>query len=271
MLEDGGMIDEETMPPFLKSKLQLSVKNALLMEGTESTVTTPSIVTTSSSTIDTTQPPPVPSGLLQPPPIPLPMVPPFRGLLGPVGIPPMMPNVPIGVPPPTIPTPLMPNQLLGINSPFGQGPPPSLLQPPIPQMSSASSDGKNQDSNERPPLLSLPPNPPFNSMTQQIPHNSHEDNMDVEMEDADKIERPPALTDELMASLSAYNNTDVNLNMAVSRLHSTMNQNHRPNLPGLGDLDDRHDRRIERNRSRERDNRDRNRDRRDSRDRYVAT
>lgn len=270
MLEDGGMIDEETMPPFLKSKLQSSAKNTSQSEGTESIVTTPATVTTSSSTIDTTQPPPVPSGLLQAPPIPLPMVPPFRGLLGPVGIPPIMPNVPIGVPPPTLSAPLLPNQLLGINSPFGQAPP-SLLQPPIPQISSASSDGKTQDSSDRPPpLLSMPPNPSFSALSQPLSHSTgHEDNMDVEMEDADRIERPPALTEELMASLNAYssNSNDINLNMAVSRLHSAMNQNHRPTAGGLGDLDDR-DRRDERNRSRDRDrDRNRDRDRRDSRDR----
>lgn len=268
MLEDGGMIDEETMPPHLKSKLQSSTKNSLVTEGTDSSVNTPATVATSSSTIDTTQPPPVSGGLLQAPPIPLPMVPPFRGLLGPVGIPPIMPNVPIGVPPPTIPAPLIPNQLLGISSPFGQAPP-GLLQPPIPPLSSTSSDGKNPESSDRPPpLLSLPPNHSFNSMSQT---SGHDDNMDVEMEDADKIERPPALTEELMASIGAYSNNnsgDMNLNMAVNRLHSAMNQNHRTNSGGLGDVDDRMDRRDDRNRSRDRDReRNRDRDRRNSRDR----
>lgn len=128
LLEDGGMIDEDTMPDWLKVKAAELNKTG----GSKSALDIKNIP--GATPIDTSQPPPVPgAGLMQPPLTLPPMVNPFQlnnGLLS-VGmnIPPgIMPNVPIGVPPPNLPAPpMMNNPLLGISSPFGQAPP-GLLQ-----------------------------------------------------------------------------------------------------------------------------------------------
>lgn len=181
MLEDGGMIDEDTMPAWMKAKVaEMSNKTTndrLLNDDSKNALlATPSI--------DTTQPPPVPgAGLLQPPPLTLPLVNPFQlnnSILGAVGmnIPPgMMPNVPIGVPPPNMPpaaTTMMNNTILGINSPFTQGPPPNLLQ--MQPMPDKTPEQKIQSLSDQ--LLSM-------SQAFAMPPQG-DDNMDIEMEDANK-------------------------------------------------------------------------------------
>lgn len=267
LLEDGGMIDEDTMPSWMKAKVAEISSKPSADKGDNK----------DASGIDTTQPPPVPgAGLLQPP-LTLPLVNPFQlnnGLL-PVGMnlpPGMMPNVPIGVPPPNLPpTPMMNNPLLGIGSPFGQAPPPGLLQMSMPSHPGAD---KNQTPVSETKLPNLTDS--MMSLSQNFGLNTHphmlntvqEENMDVEMEDAEKADRPPPLSDQLLASLNQYGN-HANLAMAVNRLHSTSND--RPNPGGLGsdqshDIDERRDRRDDRERGR-RSSRSRDRDRDHTRDR----
>ncbi|KAF2892998.1 hypothetical protein ILUMI_13174 [Ignelater luminosus] len=280
MLEDGGMIDEDTMPTWLKNKVNQQVTKLIqppqpplmaneIMEVTASSATT--VVPSPGTTIDTSQPPPIPGGgILQPPGLPLPIVSPFQlnnRLLSAVGMnlpPGIMPNVPIGVPPPNMPHgAMMANQLLGIGSPFAQGPP-GLLPPPLslptpdkPPTSAAESMQTAAESVLGLPFTMMPTQPPMS-----IPP-PHEDNMDVEMEDAaERIDKQPPLSDQLLAALGQQNN-ETTLSAAVSRLHAVTSQ--RPNPGGLGsdDYDNHRDRRDERvSRGRERD-RDKDRDHRD--------
>ncbi|CAG9856507.1 unnamed protein product [Phyllotreta striolata] len=199
MLEDGGMIDEETMPAWMKEKVERMGKKPS-MEGLTGFM--PSV---SGTTIDTSQPPPIPgAGLLQPPP----MMPLFQfnnrllGMNVPPGMMPSlsnMPNIPIGVPPPNMAgAQMMSNSLLGLGSPF-QGPKHHLLGPPNimpPQLPSLEKSGINADAtlhNLGKSLLNI---------TQSfgvVPHPPapHDDPMDVEMEDADKpADKPASFNDQ---------------------------------------------------------------------------
>lgn len=128
LLEDGGMIDEETLPDWMKEKMENSANSnpnsqsllGLALDNT-SIGNAAAIIP---PVIDTSQPPPMPpsAGLLQPPPaLPLSLVNPFQlnnrlalGMNLSAG---MIP--PMGVPPPN----LMTNPLLGLGSTFAQAPP----------------------------------------------------------------------------------------------------------------------------------------------------
>ncbi|XP_072386633.1 uncharacterized protein Isha isoform X2 [Diabrotica undecimpunctata] len=246
LLEDGGMIDEDTMPQWMKEKVDKGKKPELDLTG---------FVGGSTPTIDTSQPPPIPgAGILQPPPM-MPTFNPFQfnnRLLG-MNVPPgmmpnmtnmstmtNMPNIPIGVPPPNMTgAPMMGNQLLGLGSAF-QGPP-SMIPPQIPPVEnkppSIASDANLHSLGET--LMSLTQS--FGVVPQ--PPAPHEDTMDVEMEDADSkpLDKP-----------------------AINEQHSN-----KPNNREDDRRDSRRDDRDRRNRSRDkgdRDNRDRDRDR--SRDRH---
>lgn len=242
MLEDGGMIDEDTMPAWMKAKAaELSAKSStekVIIDNDNKNMLmgTPNV--------DTTQPPPVPgAGLLQTPTLQLPLVNPFQlnnSILGMNIASGMMPNVPIGVPPPNMPSAtMMNNPLLGMNSPFAQGPPPGILQMPI----TGPSDNKTPDQK----IPNLPEALLNMSQSYMIPPQS-EDNMDVEMEDANK-------PDTLM----------------YVDAHNHLNSGMASGMPQM--IDEQHTRRDERERdrgrrgSRSRDRgRDRDRNRRNSRD-----
>ncbi|KAK5650839.1 hypothetical protein RI129_001868 [Pyrocoelia pectoralis] len=279
LLEEGGMIDEDTMPAWMKNKSQNSVapsSNAPVLSVDSSDI---SKVVGPTTAIDTSQPPPMPTAsLLQPPPtLPIPLVNPFQlnnRLLG-MNIPPgmMPPNVPIGVPPPNMPpTAMMTNPLLGLGS-FPQAPPgllpPPLSLPPPEKSSTTIGDGLTNASDS---LLGMPFNViPQGSMCIPPPQNHDDNNMDVEMEDADRNDKnPQPLSDQLLASLGS-NNIEVNLNAAVNRLHAMSNP--RPNLRRLNDdMDNGQDKGVMRGFDRDRDRRDyddrhdRNRVDRDRRD-----
>lgn len=236
MLEDGGMIDEDTMPIWMKAKV--AQNNVKPQETAPGSIQLPEVLP-APATVDTSQPPPVPPGsLLQPPPpLTLPLVNPFQinnRLLGSVGMnmPPMMPNVPIGVPPPSLTGPLMPNQLLGLGSPF-QGPPGLMQQLPLPTTSTSNDTNKTDTNMPNMQDMGLGMPQPF-GIVPQPPSAPNHDDMDVEMEDADhKSEQT-----------SQYNN---------DRMHN--NQRNEREV-------DRRDRRDDRERNRSRD-RERDRDRRD--------
>lgn len=263
------MIDEDTMPEWLKTKMA----EASMKKQTTSTAdisadksgfiplpdgTPVASTSTPTTTVDTSQPPPIHAGgLLPPPPMAMPLVSPFSlnpRLMTPMAphmsIPPgLMPNVPIGVPPPNLPGALMSNQLIGMGSPFTQAPP--GLIPPMPM----------PGSNEKPPLLP-PPGDSNTTNDNSFSANMSEDNMDIEMEDADK-DKPIPLSDQLLASISGSQYNDK---------HNDSYDDKRP--PNRGERDsrtrDRNDRRDMRPRrnSRDRGGRDRdNRDGRDNRDR----
>uniref|UniRef100_A0A6P7FT53 Uncharacterized protein LOC114333801 isoform X1 n=1 Tax=Diabrotica virgifera virgifera TaxID=50390 RepID=A0A6P7FT53_DIAVI len=238
LLEDGGMIDEETMPQWMKEKVDKGKKPELDLTG---------FVGGSTPNIDTSQPPPLPgAGLLQPPPM-LPTFNPFQlnnrflGMNVPPGMMPNManmPNIPIGVPPPNMAgAPMMGNQLLGLGSAF-QGPP-SMIPPQMPPVEN------------KPPTLPSDANlhslgESLMSLTQSFgvvpqPPAPHEDTMDVEMEDADSKPLDKPGRDE----------------------HSNKSNNRDDDR-----RDSRRDDRDRRNRSRDRDRDNRDRDRDRSRDRH---
>lgn len=132
MLEDGGVIDEDTMPAWMKAKVSAeNPSQGILTQGSLMPMVE------APPQIDTSQPPPVPGGGLLQTPMTLPFVNPFQlnnRLIGPpvgMNLPGMMPNVPIGVPPPNLGGAFMANSLLGTpglaasltGTPFTQGPP----------------------------------------------------------------------------------------------------------------------------------------------------
>ncbi|XP_044760974.1 SR-related and CTD-associated factor 4-like isoform X2 [Coccinella septempunctata] len=244
MLEDGGMIDEETMPDWLRAKIEGS--------GKLQSVAPQADLTALPATIDTSQPPPMPgAGLLQPP-LSLPMVPPFQfnnRLLAPnmLNLPPgMMPNVPMGVPPPNLQSQLMTNPLLGIGSPFqGAG----LIPPPPMSMQNENGQGGGADANMKTLTESLMGlSQPFNLM-QQMQQNAmmQEDNMDIEMEDAGRTSQDAHPTHQDPRTADRDRNRDDRRDRDRDR-------------------DGKNDRNRDRRRSRSRD-RDRERDRERDRDR----
>ncbi|KAG5885789.1 hypothetical protein JTB14_031223 [Gonioctena quinquepunctata] len=253
LVEDGGMVDEETMPDWMREKIERMGKKNVPLDMPSFMI--PDLAKPPGQ-IDTSQPPPMPgAGLLQPPPM-LPMVSPFQfnsRLLG-MNVPPMMgnmpnaPSMPFGVPPPNMAGPMMHNQLLGMGSPF-QGPP-GMMPPQMPPV-----DNKAANVSTEANLQSLSKS--LMSITQSFgmvpqPPAPHED-MDIEMEDAEKpMDKPPMFNDQQM-------------------------EGGPPPFNRAGRGDDRRDRRDDRdrrNRSRDRDRdrerdreRDRGRDRVNSRDR----
>ncbi|XP_065157568.1 SR-related and CTD-associated factor 4 isoform X2 [Atheta coriaria] len=269
LLEDGGMIDEDSAPDWMKAKIAAMSSNSLNKEGGVDNKVIPAPFITmpeaSSGSVDTSQPPPVPNaGLLPPPPMQLPMVSPFQLNNRLLGMPPgMMPNVPMGVPPPNLPGALLTNSLLGMGGQF----PPGLLAPPLaPQLAQGGNmDNKNaQDVGGPPrnlpeammPFSLIPPHPP--PMSLQTSH--HDDNMDVEMEDAEKPDK------HMEASLHMMGGMPGNINS----YNGDGNLMGRRDHPGLGrdGRDDDMPRGRNRRDSRERDHGDRrDRDRDNGRDR----
>ncbi|KAK9884912.1 hypothetical protein WA026_009150 [Henosepilachna vigintioctopunctata] len=260
MLEDGGMIDEDTMPEWMRTKVEGSAKR----QQQSSLITLPETGNLPRTTVDTSQPPPMPgAGLLQPP-ISLPLVPPFQfnnRLLAPpnmLNLPPgMMPNVPLGVPPPNLQSQLMSNPLLGIGSPFqGAG----LIPPPPLSLTADASQGTPEanmknltDSlislSQSFNLMSQPPQqqplpqlqvPPPSNVTMQI----QEDNMDIEMEDAGRGGQEPQ-----QPSVTIHQDP---------RTNAERERNRDERERGVSDV--RRDNR-DRDRDRDRDKNDRNRDR----------
>ncbi|KAF7989878.1 hypothetical protein HCN44_008552 [Aphidius gifuensis] len=148
LLEEGGMIDEDTIPPKLIDKYSSLVKLKHSSSSSATGTTTTTITTTNDNTqsvgstplttlndtimpvssssqqtlIDTSQPPPIrataSSGLMQPNNAQLSMMPPgfsmagVPRMLGPMGLQMgLMPNVPIGVPPPSMQSLLGPGMM----------------------------------------------------------------------------------------------------------------------------------------------------------------
>lgn len=279
LLEEGGMLDEDTIPEWLKAKIAETTnkKQQVQDPGSQDKPTgfiplpdgTPAqSIGTPTTTVDTSQPPPLHAGgLLPPPPMAMPIVSPFSlntRLLGPMGhmgpVPPgMMPNIPIGVPPPNLSGPLMPNQLLGMGSPFAQAPPgmmPPISQIPIP--------GNNQDGKPPPgpgllpPPGAPPPDNPSTSNTTVLMNNylpnmmlPSEENMDIEMEDADtkNDNKQMPLSDQLLAAIGG----------------PRFNENNERGGPNDGRFKGDHPSDIDERGNRDRDSR--NRDRNDRNDR----
>ncbi|XP_066141951.1 SR-related and CTD-associated factor 4 isoform X1 [Euwallacea fornicatus] len=198
-LEDGGMIDEDTMPEWMRKKMEDNNKKNQPVEAS------PYMLgmgdgSNNHSTIDTSQPPPMPPTTLMQPPM-LPLVNPFQMNNRFLGVLPNVPNLTLGVPPPnmapppTVPPPMIQGLGLGINSPF-QGAP-GFMPPNLPQESKPAPP-ESLMSLAGPPLTM----PPGISMNQPPPplHISMDDNMDVEMEDAihtDINKPPPSLLSDL--------------------------------------------------------------------------
>ncbi|XP_014233999.1 splicing factor, arginine/serine-rich 15 [Trichogramma pretiosum] len=180
LFEEGGMIDEDSMPPWLKSRRRhnkndsdLTHMQSVGMVNMNDVMGQHSVPTSSGAPmVDTSQPPPVraptapanaPAPPIMPPPNQLQMMPPGftmpPGMLGPMGLqmpPGLMGNVPLGVPPPNMQS-LMPGMMQqmmqSVNSPFGL-----LTQIPMPTPA-APSDKPNATGmpHNVPPLGVAPP------------------------------------------------------------------------------------------------------------------
>uniref|UniRef100_A0AAR5Q4I9 RRM domain-containing protein n=1 Tax=Dendroctonus ponderosae TaxID=77166 RepID=A0AAR5Q4I9_DENPD len=272
-LEDGGMIDEDSMPDWMKMKVEESAKKKVAD-------LTPFLMgagdTSNHSTIDTSQPPPLPPSSLMQPPM-LSMVNPFQmnnRFLSMIPNMANLANLPLGVPPPNMAPPsIMSNLGLGVGSPF-QGPPgfiPPGMPPPQQQEqkpnAQPSSDVKLRNLSEslmnltgQP--LGLPPQLPTHLPPPPL-HSLMDDSMDVEMEDAvhPDLNKPPpniALSDQLQAALNVpfiRDNRRDDSRFSPSRRDGRDNKRDRSNERGR-----------RRSRSRERDQ-NRDRDRNGARDR----
>ncbi|CAH1991878.1 unnamed protein product [Acanthoscelides obtectus] len=265
MLEEGGMIDEDTMPQWMKDKVEKMGRKPSKQE-------MPGFLLAadlSNAAVDTSQPPPMPpaaaAGLLQPPMMPL--VNPFQFGMNMMGN--MPPNIPLGVPPPNVPgATAAAAMMLGLSNPF-QTLPPQLPPPTIdttakpPPVAGAPPPGDLKSLSES--LMNItqgfgntsvpPPSVPAGG-NMVPPPQMNEDAMDVEMEDADN--RSVNNADPRTNSISGRNNRD-----DERRDRSRDDRDKKDDRDRRGG-DDR-DARGRRDRSRERD---RNKDtRRDSRDR----
>ncbi|XP_060525913.1 SR-related and CTD-associated factor 4 [Cylas formicarius] len=247
LLEDGGMFDEDTLPAWMKAKLeQMNKKNIHADQ--------PPFLTgdsSNASAIDTSQPPPMAgAGMLQPPPPLLPPVSPFLFNNRILGM--MPPNMPVGVPPPTMPPPMMTNQLLAYQGTTGFMPP----QNPATSISDSSLRTLGESLMSISSMQAMQQHPPLNIPPPGLPppiHHAQLDDaqMDVEMEDAiyDRRERYVPLSEQLQSAMQ----------QAVGYRGRERDEDER--------RDRRDDRGKRRSRSRDRDQRERERGRYDSRDR----
>lgn len=191
-LEEGGMLDEDSMPSWLKEKLKSSAQKKDILPMDPGQIFGQLNMT---GRVDTTQPPP--GGQMMPG---MPMVPPFMGavprLMTPMGLMPsnLVPGLSIGVPPP------MMLQAGGMVP----GLPPIPMDKSIPPPSSTG--------NPQPFMNHFPPMPPHQMShlpPVSIPSNS-DDHMDIEMEDEQSTKvvssgasvsmfnRPPPMFDQSM-------------------------------------------------------------------------
>lgn len=207
-LEEGGMFDEDSMPDWMKDKLnqKKDVKDKALTGGIFGIEGLPSV--------DTSQPPPN-AGAMMPG---VPMVPPFSigpvpRLMPPMGVPlpgnmvpgmvpgiPMPPNVVTGMPPPHMLPPggMMPG--------FGPIPPP--MDKTIPPPNAGPSDNAPMPfmgnmgippMQHQPPFSALGMPPQFNQQqANQLASsnigNQNDDHMDIEMEDEVPMNPKPPTT-----------------------------------------------------------------------------
>ncbi|KAL1491618.1 hypothetical protein ABEB36_012189 [Hypothenemus hampei] len=214
-LEDGGMIDEDTMPDWMKRKMEQSTMKTAPPDQPTYVMSVGEASNQSTPTVDTSQPPPLhPSGLMQPPPV-LPMVSPFQLNNRFLSMIPNLANLPLGVPPPNLPPTMMG---LGMGSPFQAPPgflptqlPPQETKPTTVPPPPTTTDAKLRNLGESlmnlagqtlplPPQMNQPP-PPLQQ------HISIDDNMDIEMEDAGHtdINVPPPnipLSEQLQSSMN---------------------------------------------------------------------
>lgn len=253
-LEEGGMFDEDSMPQWMKDKINL-VLIKKKEEKESSSKNSSGLIGISG--VDTSQPPPNAANTMIPgvqmvQPFPMGHVPRFMP-------PPMMgmvPGIPLGVPPPQM--------LMGMHPGMGGPPPPIDKSIPPPSISSNNSQNNNPFlSNVQltgfPPVPPLPLPPPVPPPTGII----NDDHMDIEMEDEDKtndnnfhlgmFNRPPPIP-------PLFNNNDIqDRNRERSREQSREREREFRRRDQDDDRRDfRNDRRWnEKERSRERDIRDR--------------
>lgn len=190
-LEEGGMLDEDTMPAWMQEKLKAQNQKKDHNQTNAAAGQIPNIAIFG---MDTSQPPPNAAQPLMPG-VP-PMVPPFQMGSVPRFMPPMMPpglGIPLGVPPP------MNGQLMmqqagivpGIPPPIGLDKPPPgnsaymSYFPPIPQMPPISSTATGQST--------------------QPSASGGDDHMDIEMEDEIPSKTPQTSNQTIVSPLGLFN------------------------------------------------------------------
>uniref|UniRef100_A0A1A9WBX4 RRM domain-containing protein n=1 Tax=Glossina brevipalpis TaxID=37001 RepID=A0A1A9WBX4_9MUSC len=201
-LEEGGMFDEDSMPSWMKDKIN-KIKN-LKEKATETAATSSALASSSAGlvqgtnqsmifNIDTTQPPPLPPSAQSgggPPPI-LPMVPSQFSMAPPMSGPPRMLGPPMSMPISGIhmsPNIVQPHAAMMMMSGFGHiqgqvGPngPPGIGPPHISSMGTTPASTAAQ---------AQFPLPPSGQSASALPTNIasiSDDHMDIEMEDADGV------------------------------------------------------------------------------------
>ncbi|XP_037953014.1 SR-related and CTD-associated factor 4 isoform X2 [Teleopsis dalmanni] len=189
-LEEGGMFDEDTMPGWIKDKIN-HMKSLKEKSNEPAAIPTPGSLMFG---IDTTQPPPGPPPTAGPPPI-IPMVPGQFSMAPPIGGPPRMLG-PMGMAMPGIPMP--PNLVPGMPPPpHAMMMAPNMIPPGFPPIPPPVGAGAPLASHMGLPPTQFPPPPnvapasivpPPSGVITQIPSDDH---MDIEM-DEDENSLPPS-------------------------------------------------------------------------------
>ncbi|KAH8372861.1 hypothetical protein KR009_006589, partial [Drosophila setifemur] len=213
-LEEGGMFDEDTMPVWMKQKInQTKSKDKMVASATETTgagggVPPPGLI----FGIDTTQPPPV--GPVGPPPGSG-----GQALIGMVrGQFPMAPPIGINMPPPMMmpPTNMPPPMMM----PTTNMPPPMMMPPGFPGIGGAPHSLGLPPGTPFPPPGAVPPPMVGGGQSAANSGNVSDDQMDIEMDLEDAPPPPPS-------QQTGFNPSPNNMDLAVPVVPNDMFQRER--------------------------------------------
>ncbi|BFG04355.1 SR-related and CTD-associated factor 4 [Drosophila madeirensis] len=235
-LEEGGMFDEDTMPSWIKQKIN-QAKNVGKEKNSASTPETatgavPGPPPGMMFGIDTTQPPPV--GPVGPPPHG-PGAPPPPALMGMVrGQYPMAPPMGIGMPPPMMmpPTNMPPPMMMPTtNMPPPMMMPPGMMPPGFPGMGGPPHPIGMPPGGPFPPPGAVPPPMAGGAPTSGSSGNISDDQMDIEMELEDA---PPPMPPQQQASFNPPMSNPNNVEAVVAAAANEIFQRERSRGPGGG-------------------------------------
>ncbi|XP_004444538.2 SR-related and CTD-associated factor 4 isoform X3 [Drosophila pseudoobscura] len=229
-LEEGGMFDEDTMPSWIKQKIN-QAKNV----GKEkNTASTPETATASVPGpppglmfgIDTTQPPPVgPVGPVGPPPPLGPGAQPPPGLMGMVrGQYPMAPPMGIGMPPPMMmpPTNMPPPMMMPTTTmPPPMMMPPGMMPPGFPGMGGPPHPMGMPHGGPFPPPGAVPPPMAGSAPPAGNSGNISDDQMDIEM---DLEDAPPPMPPQQQQQQASFNPPMANPNNVEAVVAAAANE-----------------------------------------------
>ncbi|XP_022221697.2 SR-related and CTD-associated factor 4 isoform X2 [Drosophila obscura] len=238
-LEEGGMFDEDTMPSWIKQKIN-QAKNVGKEKNSASTPETATGAVPGPPPglmfgIDTTQPPPVgPVGPVGPPPHG-PGAPHPPALMGMVrGQYPMAPPMGIGMPPPMMmpPTNMPPPMMMPTTTmPPPMMMPPGMMPPGFPGMGGPPHPMGMPPGGPFPPPGAVPPPMAGGAPPSGISGNISDDQMDIEMELEDA---PPPMPPQQQASFNPPMSNPNNVEAVVAAAANEMFQRERERSRGPG-------------------------------------